>query len=56
MVKYFFFVCNSSEGVLTVGAILDGIMGDLACTYGGESLSHIIPEDSDPTKAILRKS
>lgn len=40
----------------SAGAILDGIMGDLSCSYGGESLNNIIPEPSDPTDVDKHKN
>lgn len=40
---------NAQSFSKSAGVILDGIMGDLNCTYGGESLSNIIPEDYDST-------
>ena len=47
---------NAGSFSKSAGAILDGIMGDLACTYGGESLSNIIPEDSDPANVDKHKN
>lgn len=47
---------NAESFSKSAGAILDGIMGDLACTYGGESLSNIIPEDSDPANVDKHKN
>lgn len=37
-------------------AILGGIMGDLMCTAEGESVSKIIPEESDPTNIDKHKN
>ncbi len=39
----------------SAGAILDGIMGDLTCTYGGESLYNIVPEECSSTKVDKHK-
>ncbi len=46
---------NAQAFSKSAGTILDGIMGDLACTYGGESLHNIIPEESDPTNVDKHK-
>lgn len=47
---------NAESFSKSAGAILDGIMGDLACTYGGESLYSIIPEESDSTDIDKHKA
>jgi len=47
---------NAQSFSKSAGAILDGIMGDLACTYGGESLYNIIPEESSPTDVDKHKA
>lgn len=49
------FAGNAETFSKSAGAILDGIMGDLACTYGGESLYNIVPEESDPTDVDKHK-
>lgn len=36
--------------------ILDEILGDLACTYGGNSLYNIVPEESDHTNVDKHKN
>lgn len=46
---------NAQAFSKSAGAILDGIMGDLTCTYGGESVSNIIPEPSSPTNIDKHK-
>ncbi len=47
---------NAQAFSKSAGAILDGIMGDLTCTYGGESLYNIIPEESDSTNVDKHKN
>lgn len=47
---------NAQSFSKSAGKILDGIMGDLACTYGGESLYNIVPEESDPTNVDKHKN
>lgn len=41
------FAGNASAFSKSAGAILGGIMGELTCTYGGESLYNIVPDESD---------
>ncbi|MBE6783982.1 MAG: hypothetical protein E7536_08220 [Ruminococcaceae bacterium] len=47
---------NADSFAKSAGNILDGIMGDLACTYGGDSLYNIIPEESDSTAIDKHKN
>ncbi len=47
---------NAQSFSKSAGKILDGIMGDLACTYGGESLYNIVPEESAPTNVDKHKN
>ncbi len=47
---------NATSFSKSAGAILNGIMGDLTCTYGGESISNIVPEDSDSTNIDKHKN
>lgn len=59
---------NADSFAKSAGNILGAIMGDLNCTYGGDSIYNIIPEESDPanvdkhkmysmeTPALLRES
>ncbi len=47
---------NAQSLSKSAGAILDGIMGDLTCTYGGESLYNIIPAPSSPTNVDKHKN
>lgn len=46
---------NADSFSKSAGNILGGIMGDLACTYGGESLHNIVPTASDPTNVDKHK-
>ncbi len=46
---------NSDLFSKSAGEILGGIMGDLTCTYGGESLYNIVPDESDPTNVDKHK-
>lgn len=47
---------NAQSFSKSAGAILDGIMGDLTCTYGGESLYNIVPEKSSSTDVDKHKA
>lgn len=47
---------NAQSFSKSAGVILDGIVGDLTCTYSGESLYNIIPEESDSTDVDKHKN
>ncbi len=47
---------NADLFAKSAGNILSAIMGDLNCTYGGESINNIVPEESDPTNIDKHKN
>ena len=47
---------NADLFAKSAGNILGAIMGDLNCTYGGESINNIVPEESDPTNIDKHKN
>lgn len=51
-----FFAGNANTFSTKAATVLDGILGDLSCTYGGESLYNIVPEESDSTDVDKHKN
>lgn len=55
-VAVFSLITGSAEPFAkSAGNILGAIMGDLNCTYGGDSIRNIVPEESDPTNIDKHK-